>query len=132
MGGPWRLPVAGLVLGQRHRLALDTRPIIDQPSHEMTHQRMTVAVIGRCVAITRRIAAGILRQAVEHPFTFDKLDASPGTLWPRNPEETTPPRWQLGGVQARAHRPIPGRKDRGRAIRRPGVRVPSTPWEAGS
>lgn len=98
----------------------------------MTHHGLPIVLLGRSVMLARRCVAGIVRQAVVHPFTFDRLDASPGALWPRNPEESEPPRWQLGAIEPPAHRPKATRRDGHPAIRRPAVRVPSTPWETGS
>jgi hypothetical protein len=83
------------------------------------------------MSIARRIAAGIVRQAVVHPFTFDELDASATALWPHHPEETEPPRWRLDAVEPRRQRPKPARLDRERK-RRPTARVASTPWETPS
>lgn len=98
----------------------------------MTHQRMPVALIGGCLAIARCIAAGIVRQAVVHRFTFDRLDVSPGALWPRNPEEIEPPRWRFDALEPPTRRPNAAREAGHPAVRRPAVRVSSRPWETGS
>jgi hypothetical protein len=42
-----------------------------------------------------RAGGALARQVVEHPFSFDRVDAAATVLWPANPEEIDPPRWRL-------------------------------------
>jgi hypothetical protein len=75
----------------------------------MTMPPITNQVLARAAAFGRRVGVAVLRQLVHHPHTFDRLDASPATLWPSNPEEADPPRWRLDAVRAPAPAPMPER-----------------------
>lgn len=42
-----------------------------------------------------RVGGRVVHQLFDHPFAIDQADASADTLWPRNPEESAPPRWRF-------------------------------------
>jgi hypothetical protein len=49
-------------------------------------------------SVAWRAGGRIVHQLFDHPFAIDRMDASADTLWPRNPEESVPPRWRFDAV----------------------------------
>jgi hypothetical protein len=68
----------------------------------VTTRTFVMATLGLAWQAARRV----LHRLWDHPFAIDSLDASAETLWPGNPEEPDPPRWQLGALPAASGAPI--------------------------
>jgi hypothetical protein len=63
------------------------------------------AIVQRAASTGSRLGAALVGRALHHPFEIDRLDASAGSLWPRNPEEAVPPRWQFDHLEPQVRRP---------------------------
>ncbi len=63
------------------------------------HRARLGRLFARLVAVARRLWAAIDRRLSDH--TIPRLDASAEALWPANPEEADPPRWQLHLIEPR-------------------------------
>lgn len=49
-------------------------------------------------SVIRRVMGQAIHQLIDHPFEIDRMDASADVLWPRNPEESDPPRWRFDAL----------------------------------
>jgi len=70
------------------------------------HWRRPARIVGYLLGSAPRLGSALRQQLLDHPSTIDRLDASAASLWPANPEEAQPPRWQMDDLVPRQIRAV--------------------------